>query len=310
MKVSFLFFVLANTIQTSTLNFSTNAQQIEYRLEDYKSSAAATAEYPFNVSKKLPEEFIECENIVSERTFELCLQKEATNAALESANILRWQTWIGGLALLSAVAAAVFSWFAVRQARKGVAVALKVGIAEIRPYLKLNISVSKKDVEVYSKKGNTSYEVIYSINNIGKSEAFLGDTHCIIDTVSSKDKFVTKDIFDFKNSDRRTEAHEGINDAAGENLYVYPHQEPKNFVVDITDNSIEKILSRDEDFIFALLVYYNDSIGIKYKANYVYRACFKKSEAVAPVYSLTKHSPIRLQQDYTVEIPNISLGRS
>ena len=264
----------------------------------------AKNEGEFYISKDSPPDWVICEKEGSEKTFELCLQENATNAAIKSAKILYWQTWIGLLAFLAAVAAAIFSGFAVRQANKGVKLGYKIATVEIRPYLMLGIGITKKESRSPSPLGWIEYEYSFTIKNIGKSEAFICDMQLGQDYVESLSDFANID-FDIKKTPTGSVLEKAFNYLMGENHYLYPGQDPFSVTIGLSDKEIKTVLDRGEDFIFPLIIEYKDSLGTKYKSACAYRARFSRTSN--NTYDLIRHSYVKRQQDVVLEIPKIGL---
>lgn len=306
MKVASTLFLITTYLIIFTFNSPVEAQQAG---EEYKYSAALTANEPFSISSRSVPDWMNCEVITGENVYELCLQKKVADASVKSAEISYWQAWIGILALLSAIAAAIFSGFAAREASKGVAVALKIGIAEVRPYISASISLNKNEEAWEENRKDKMYQVAYSVNNIGKSEAFICDIHIKFDTTDQA-KEIVEDIFEFDPSVKPDDnlTFKLINDLLGNNMYLHPNDEPTIVTLKIENKMIDEVIFRKHDFIFALSVDYKDSLGTKYRSSYGYRARFKKLPSGDWPYELTKHSPIKFQQNYILEDPKIGIG--
>lgn len=307
-----LLFYVAITI----LAQPSEAQQFEIYDGKIDYGSVTTPEIPFYISEDNIHGWKSCDDIKNEKMFELCIQRGAADATIRSSEILYWQTWLGGFALLSAIAAAIFTGYAALQARKGVSVALKIGAAGIRPYINLDIKIEELDKyhETDDEKG--IYKVVFSINNTGKSEAIVCDIHFVLINVPKEDPFFDK-IFDFETKDDDISQKSGkidmikvINHLFGENLCVYPQQELVKLETTIRDSLIEKALSKKEDMAFGLSFDYKDSVGTKYRSAYSHRVRFKKSTAEGKQFELQFDRPIILQQDSILENPKFSIWKT
>lgn len=271
------------------------AKQFSIEENVFKDSFQTLRDQNFHLSQETTPEWITCADLTNARIFELCLQKEATNSAIKSANILYWQTWIGFIALFAAILAALFSAFTVRQAGKGVSVALKVGSAEVKPYIVLNIEINKNEDNILRDDRVSVYKVEYSSKNIGRSEALICDHTYILKSIPNNIEQID-DPFELTENSHKKEG-EYFDNWIGESYYLYPQKDSLSALVGINNKDIEDAINKEEDFILCIVLDYKDVIGNKYRAKYAKRARFVRQESGSSPYHLIKQSSIRLQQD-------------
>lgn len=281
------------------LTFSSPAISLQFESKNsgLSMSAATTERNDFQTSLTQSRKSRIC---LDSGSFANCLQEESAIATVKSATYSKYQilisSLIGILTLSAAVAAAFFSGKAAIQARNAVSVALKVGAAQIRPYIILEIKLEKN--EGYLKKG-VNYDIIYLYKNIGKSEGILTNQYFIFEKFSSKDKY-TSGILNTENQERfisKSNFTEFMDNVFGENLLVYPDRGPSKISFGLSDEKIEDAVANEEDFIIAMIVDYKDNIGYTYRSACAYRAKFAKSPGGIFKYTLVKYGIIITQQD-------------
>ena len=280
------------------------AQSFDAEKKNYFENSLLLPEETFSLSEESIQEWKDCHSITSKDVFELCLQKDVANATVKNTELLLWQTLIALLTLFAAIAAALFSAFAARQAYRGVALAMKVGATEIRPYIEIGIKVSKKDKPSESKLGSCYYDVTFSFKNIGKTEAFEDEFVIDEQEIDRKIEFL-EDVFNIERFSNGSFEERYVNSVIGENNYIHPKHPTSSLSIGISNPRIEKTIIENKDYVHVFILEYRDALGTKYQASCAYRTRFVKSLTDPSGYEISKGEYIKFQQDTVLETPKI-----